>query len=123
MFEDFGQEQHWRSPWFSFEPSKEPKKIMKTGAKTSESSKAAEAATKEATTVAQIPPAKTQRLKFHPAKPGHQQAKTIDGHVQDLPSNKDEDKIQRQAMVLRKLEEFNHDIKRLEQHKLKVLNG
>jgi hypothetical protein len=26
-------------------------------------------------------------------------------------------------MVLRKLEEFNHDIKRLEQHKLKVLNG
>jgi hypothetical protein len=69
MFEDFGQEQHWRSPWFSFEPSKEPKKIMKTGAKTSESSKAAEAATKETTTVAQIPPAKTQRLKFDPAKP------------------------------------------------------
>jgi hypothetical protein len=68
MFEDFGQEQHWRSLWFLFEPCKTPKKITKTLAEIGESSKVAEVIAKEAATVAQIPPGKNIEAQVPPSE-------------------------------------------------------
>ena len=90
MFEDFGQEQHWHTPWLLYEPSMAPRKATKTGAKIGESSKAAEATAKEATAMAQIPPGETAMAQVpldETSMLGHQQAQTLEGHVQDLPPN------------------------------------
>lgn len=68
MFEDFSQEQHWPPVVLLIQT---PREALKVGAKSSESSKAAEVVAREATiVVAQVPPSEIVL--------GHQQARTLE---------------------------------------------